>query len=65
MRVDTVWRGGNVLTLDPARPRASALAVLGDRIVAVGEDADLDGLTADRTVELGGAAVSRPAACRT
>jgi predicted amidohydrolase YtcJ len=57
MRVDTVWRGGNVLTLDPARPRASALAVLGDRIVAVGDDVDLDGLTADRTVELGGATV--------
>ena len=51
MRVDSVWRGGNILTVDPARPRASALAVLGDRIVAVGDDADLDGLTADRTVE--------------
>ena len=57
MRVDTVWRGGEVLTLDPARPRASAVAVLGDRIVAVGDDADLAGLTADRTVELGGATV--------
>ena len=57
MRVDSIWRGGNVLTLDPARPRATALAVLGDRIVAVGDDADLEGLTADRTVELGGATV--------
>ena len=57
MRVDSIWRGGDVLTLDPARPRASALAVIGDRIVAVGDDADLDGLTADRTVELGGATV--------
>ena len=57
MRVDTIWRGGNILTVDPARPRASALAVIGDRIVAVGDDADLDGLTADRTVELGGATV--------
>ena len=57
MRVDSIWRGGDVLTLDPARPRATALAVLGDRIVAVGDDADLDGLTADRTVELGGATV--------
>lgn len=57
MRVDTVWRGGDVLTLDPDRPRASALAVLGDRLVAVGDDADLEGLTADRTVELGGATV--------
>ena len=57
MRVDSIWRGGDVLTLDPARPRATALAVLGDRIVAVGDDADLEGLTADRTVELGGATV--------
>ncbi len=57
MRVDTVWRGGNLLTLDPARPRATALAVLGDRIVAVGDDHDLDGLTPDRTVDLGGATV--------
>ena len=57
MRVDSIWRGGDVLTLDPARPRATALAVLGDRVVAVGDDADLEGLTADRTVELGGATV--------
>lgn len=57
MHVDTLWRGGNVLTLDPARPRATALAVLGDRIVAVGDDADLDGLSAGRTVDLAGATV--------
>ena len=57
MRVDTVFRGGNVLTLDPDRPRAGALAVLGDRIVAVGEEHELAGLTADRTVDLGGATV--------
>jgi len=29
----------NVVTLDPSRPRASALAVRGERIVAVGDDA--------------------------
>ncbi|MCW2665521.1 MAG: hydrolase [Frankiales bacterium] len=57
MRVDAVFTGGNVLTLDPARPRATALAVLGGRIVAVGDDSDLEGLTADRYVALGGATV--------
>ncbi len=57
MRVDAVFTGGNVLTLDPARPRATAIAVLGGRIVAVGDGSDLDGLTADRHVALGGATV--------
>ena len=57
MRVDTVFRRGNVLTLDPGRPRASALAVLGDRVLAVGDDDDLAGLTPDRTVDLGGKTV--------
>jgi len=57
MRVDAVFRRANILTLDPARPRASALAVLGDRLVAVGDDDDLAGLTARRTVDLGGATV--------
>ncbi len=55
MRVDTVFRRANILTLDPARPRASSLAVLGDRLVAVGDDDDLRGLTPRRTVDLGGA----------
>lgn len=57
MRVDTVYRRAEVLTLDDARPRASALAVLGDRIVAVGDDDDLAGLSPDRTIDLAGASV--------
>ena len=57
MRVDTLFRNGNILTLDPDRPRARALAVLGDRIVAVGEEHDLDGLSASRQVDLAGATV--------
>lgn len=36
----TVLRGGVVYTLDPDRPWASAVAVRGDRIVAVGSDED-------------------------
>lgn len=54
MHVDTLFCRGRFLTLDEARPWASTLAVLGGRIVAVGDD-DLAGeLTATRTVDLGG-----------
>ncbi|MGV9251581.1 amidohydrolase [Streptomyces sp. NPDC003697] len=35
---DLVFTGGPVHTVDPARPRAGAVAVRGDRIVAVGGD---------------------------
>ncbi|MGW1927671.1 amidohydrolase family protein, partial [Streptomyces massasporeus] len=35
---DLVFTGGPVFTVDPARTRASSLAVVGDRIVAVGHD---------------------------
>jgi len=32
MRVDRIFEGGTLLTMDPARPRASALAVVGGRV---------------------------------
>lgn len=35
----TIFRGGTVVTADPARPRVDAVAVDGDRIVAVGQAA--------------------------
>jgi predicted amidohydrolase YtcJ len=35
--VDLVLLNGKVMTLDPARPEAQAVAVLGDRIAAVGD----------------------------
>ncbi len=57
MRVDTLFVRGDLLTLDPARPRASALAVLHGRIVAVGDEADLAGLSPARTVDLAGSTV--------
>jgi predicted amidohydrolase YtcJ len=38
VRPDLVFLGGPVLTMDAARTRATALAVRGDRIVAVGHD---------------------------
>ena len=35
---DLLFTGGPVLTMDPARSRATALAVTGGRITAVGHD---------------------------
>ncbi len=40
MAADLVIRGGSVVTVDDAMPRAEALAVEGGRIVWVGDDAD-------------------------
>lgn len=52
MRVDTIFTGGRVRTLDAARPTAHTIGVLHGRIV--GLDDDLHGVRADRTVDLGG-----------
>src|SRR5262245_50071370 len=58
MRVDCIFRDANVLTMDAARPRASAIAVLGARIVEVGDGADLARrLDAERTLSLEGRTV--------
>ena len=38
---DLILTGGNLITLDPARPRAAAMAVRDGRIVAVGDDRDI------------------------
>src|SRR5262245_31373561 len=58
MRVDRIFHDGNILTMDSARPRATAFAVLGDRIVAVGDGDDLRRhLAAERVISLGGRAV--------
>jgi predicted amidohydrolase YtcJ len=55
MRVDRIFEGGTLLTMDPARPRATALAVLGGRIVAVGDGDELRRrLNAERVVSLQG-----------
>jgi predicted amidohydrolase YtcJ len=39
---DLIIRNAKVWTVDPARPEAEAVAVLGDRIVAVGSNEELD-----------------------
>jgi len=41
---DLLLLHGNVVTLDPQKPRAQAVAVRGDRIAAVGSDAEIEKL---------------------
>lgn len=50
LAADLVLTGARVLTMDPARPRATALAVLGDRLLAVGTDEEI-GLLAGPATE--------------
>src|SRR5689334_22898913 len=53
---DLVLVGGSVITMDPARPRASAVAIAGGRITAVGDDRSIDEHVGPRTrrIELRG-----------
>jgi predicted amidohydrolase YtcJ len=54
---DVVLHGGTVLTMDPTRPRAQAVAISGDHIDAVGSDTEVMALAGTRTtlVDLRGA----------
>ena len=53
---DLVLVGGRVVTVDSARPEAQAVAIRGDRIVAVGSDTEIRRHVGDstRVVELNG-----------
>jgi len=53
---DLIIRNAKVWTVDKANPTAQAVAVLGDRIVAVGSDADVDVLRGPETkvIDAGG-----------
>jgi predicted amidohydrolase YtcJ len=53
---DVIFHGGTVLTMNRHRPRAQAVAVRGDRIVAVGDDARILALRGRGTqvIDLGG-----------
>jgi predicted amidohydrolase YtcJ len=44
MPVDLVLYNGNIHTMDAARPRARAVAIAGNRILALGDDADMKAL---------------------
>ena len=46
---DLILSHARVWTVDPSRPEAEAIAVVGDRIVAVGNDAEIDGWRGPRT----------------
>ncbi len=49
---DLIVRGGDIWTLDPSQPRASAVAITDGVIVAVGDDPSLDALNGPSTVVL-------------
>ena len=53
---DLVLRGGAVVTVDPQQPRAEAIAIRRDRIIAVGSNAHVQALIDARTqvIELEG-----------
>src|SRR5262245_9772216 len=56
---DLILRNTTVLTMNPAMPRAQAVAVVGERIVAVGAEPAVMSLRGARTrvVDLGGRTV--------
>src|SRR5262245_21964600 len=58
-KTDLVLRHGIVHTLNAAQPKAEAIAIAGNRIVAVGTDAEIEELVvpATRVVDLHGATV--------
>jgi predicted amidohydrolase YtcJ len=50
--VDLILYNGNVATMDSAQPKAQAVAVTGDRIVAVGSDEAIQELASDATQQI-------------
>jgi predicted amidohydrolase YtcJ len=57
---DVVLHGGDVWTMDPARPRVAGVAWRGDKVIAVGDDATVRALAgpATRVIDLHGRAVT-------
>ncbi len=49
MEVERILINGNLITMDPAQPRATALAVAGDSIVAVGSTKEVLGFCQPKT----------------
>jgi predicted amidohydrolase YtcJ len=46
---DLILHRGHIITVDPKKPRAQALAIIGDRILAVGSDSAIIGLAGPDT----------------
>jgi predicted amidohydrolase YtcJ len=59
LHADVVLRGGTILTVDARDSRAEAVAITGDRIVAVGSASDVEGLigAATRVIDCRGRTV--------
>jgi len=59
-RPDLVLKNGIVLTMDPRQPRAEAVAIAGEHILAVGSNAEVGALAGSGTtiVDLGGKTVT-------
>ena len=57
MTPSLILTNARILTMDPARPRAEAIALAGDRIAALGSRADIERLAGTRTevIDCGGA----------
>ena len=53
---ELILKNGKIVTMDAARPEATAIATSGDRIVAVGSDAEIERLRGDatRVIDLAG-----------
>src|SRR5688572_16481852 len=51
-RPDLILHNANFITIDPRQPRAEAIAIAGDRIVAVGANDDVLNLASGKTRKL-------------
>ena len=56
MKADTIFTGGTILTMDPALPKAEAVAISGGRILAVGTRQEIEELAGPgtKTIHLDG-----------
>jgi len=48
-RAEVLFRNGSVITMDPAKPAAQAVAVANGKIMAVGSESELEGLRTPQT----------------
>ncbi len=56
---DLVITNARIWTVNPAQPEAETLAILRDRIVAIGKDADVRGFIGSKTARCGPAWAAR------